>query len=254
MVDCTPFYFLAENLPMSVSPELEKIIERVRKLHAKAVSCREIGSDAEAETFAAAVQKMLALHKLSMSEIEVAAEERDEPVGEHAMTFEGGRAVQWRNIFAQAVATAHYCRVYYIPNSANIMLVGRKSDRAQAEYVFRTLLAYAERAEAASARIRGGRGHRANFMLGFATKIAERYRIEEQQFRDEIAATGTSLVRLDDAKRAVDAYMQRKHLRRASVQTRLNAGAYGAGQIAGSRANLRANGVGASSGRRALTA
>lgn len=228
---------------MPNNPELEKIIERVRKLQAKADSCREIGSEAEAEAFAAAVQKTLALHKLSMSDLECDEQDKNEPVGQHDLQFAEQKAVMWRGVLANTVARAHFCSVFTYSGSSRIALVGRASDRKVAEYVFHTLLDYANKAEAASARVHGGRGHRANFMLGFAQRVAQRYQAEAAALRAEVAATGTSLVRLDTATAAVQSYLSGIRLSKTPVRMQHHAAAYAAGSQAGSRARIRSNGV-----------
>lgn len=100
---------LLEHIPDATISDKQKLLDRVRKLHAKAESAKALGSEAEAASFAAAVSKMLAKYKLDMSELEFSQMEKAEPVGEGYVAGEGKRTRQlWAEVLAAVVADAHF--------------------------------------------------------------------------------------------------------------------------------------------------
>ncbi len=255
-----------EVIPEATITDRDKLLDRIRKLHAKAESARAIGNDAEALAFAAGVQKMLAKYKLDMSELEMQTLDKVEPIGSTYVRSEGkSKRVAWAELLASVVARAHYCRILVIPNSDTIVLVGRPTDRQVAEFVFSTLRRTADEnsdrdARAFRRRQRAERGatmgdatnFRAAWLNGFVQRISERYEAERQQLKVEAAKAGTSLVRLDNALTQVDQHMAKMSTRRASsVGTRPSANREGAalGRAAGNVANIRGTGLGAGNSR-----
>lgn len=257
--------------PAPSESDLTKIIDRIRKLHAKAVSARDIGSEAEATTFAEAVQKMLTKYKLEMSEVELAAQEKDEPVGEEWVDFrhygakERRQRLAWSERLAAAVARAHFCQIIVSSNTNSVAFVGRPTDRKIAEYVFVTLYRFADKTAkqeygAARRRLRReGRyltdatGFMSSWKHAFALRITERYREEEDRYRRELKKlpTGTGLVRLDQAHAVVRQYID-DMIRKGQLGTKsrgpksrgyANDLGMAAGRAAGDRANIRGTGL-----------
>lgn len=240
-----------------------KLLDRIRKLHAKAESCAAIGSDAEAQTFAAAVQKMLLKYKLSLSDLEMTRLEAEEPVGEQWTQSTKRHRVLWAERLAAAVAEAHFCRILVVRGSDAIILVGRETDRKIAEFVFTTLRRTAEELSDKEARrfrkqqraIHGATlGRNENFreawLAGFVHRISERYVAEMATAR---GSTGTALVRVDRATSAVTGYMaQRRGVSRSQSGPRRRATANDAGReagrAAGDRVDIRGTGIGSGSG------
>lgn len=79
------------------------VVEKLQKLINHEKSARSIGSIAEAETFAAKIADLLFTHKLEMSDIEIADEERDEPIAQENVN--GGTA-PWAGTLIMGVAAA----------------------------------------------------------------------------------------------------------------------------------------------------
>lgn len=251
-----------EVLPEASVTDRDKLLDRIRKLHAKAESARALGNDAEALAFAAGVQKMLAKYKLNMSELEMQTLDRVEPIGQSTVAGEGkSKRVGWAELLASVVARAHYCRILVLPNSDSLVLVGRPTDRQVAEFVFTTLRRTADensdrdarafrRKQRATAGSTTGaaRDFRAAWLDAFVARISERYEAEREQLRVEAAKAGTSLVRLDNALAQVNAHMQAMGTRRvkvAGVRASANSAGRALGRAAGNAANIRGTGLGA---------
>ena len=114
----------------------EKIIEKLQKLMAHEKSAREIGSAAEADAFAAKVSELLLEHKLSMSEVEIANVDQDDPIvdesfwpHEHGANFTL-RHVSWQLHIAVHVSKLNFCEIMSHWRSNGISIVGRKQDVA----------------------------------------------------------------------------------------------------------------------------
>lgn len=246
----------------------DKLIDRVRKLLAKAKSAKEIGSDAEAAAFAAGAQKMMAKYKLEMSDVEFTTMEREEPIGDERVRGTGKRSrAAWSEHLASVVARAHYCRILVLPGSDDIILVGRPTDRAVASYVFTTLRDYAERTSDRDARsfrkqqrsqigatIGDNKNFRAAWLTGFVRRISERYENERAAMEDEVIKRDknvTALVRLKNALTQVDAELaSRSNIRSAKAARGIssaNAAGHRAGRAAGDAATIRGTGLGAGS-------
>lgn len=164
--------------------DIETVIQRVRKMHAKAESARAIGSIAEAETFAAAVAKMLEAHKISMSTIDLAAEDTLDPMGEtmHDFTDMGSNksGTKWATSLTNIVARAHFCRSYTNHQMKGVIFIGRASDRELAIHVFNTLYLAALRMsyEADKAKGHTDSSFRPSWLTGFVFAIRDRYKAQ----------------------------------------------------------------------------
>lgn len=204
----------------------DALIERLRKLKAKADSAAAIGSQEEAATFAAAVQRLLAEHKLSMSEIEVAQEDAVDPIDYvHLVPSAIGldrhttRRVMWREQLAAHVAHAHFCEMlvssHPITKEQTIIIIGREADREAAAYTFAVLARTC--VELSLAGYRKARknqdqteGFHEAFRWGFTQAIAARYKKEEDAIKEEAQSTGKALVRLDQTRAKVKEFAQQK--------------------------------------------
>lgn len=128
-------------------PSIEKVIERVRKMWAHAESAKDIGSLAEAEAFAEAVQKTLAAYKLDMSVLSVQQKDANDPLGSNNVSPVEGwkqKRVWWIEELAGVVARAHYCQILIYRGSATVCVVGRQSDREVASYMIVVLTRLAQ--------------------------------------------------------------------------------------------------------------
>lgn len=185
-----------------------KILERIRKLHAKAESAKSIGSLAEAETFAAAVEKMLAKYKLDMAGVELGVLDIQDPLGMEPLrgddTGMGRRhkRVAWYEDLASAVARAHFCKILIVPRSVTIYFVGRQSDRQVATYMFQILARTAQELcttayfkelyKAKQAGHYGTNNFKAGFYEGFVSRIDTRY--AEMRRAEVTESSGMALV------------------------------------------------------------
>lgn len=244
------------------------ILATLAKLIAHEKSARLIGSIAEAETFAAKIQELMFRHKLEMTDVEYAEEEKNEPVLAEFMTEEEltgkGRHSQtnqsWVGILMAACAKANFCRAIGSRGKGNSYTVfGRLSDRTAAKALFMYLYqACLETAPELSrqymcseqyvqdrARDYGysseatfKRRYTSGFKLGFATGISNRLRSQVVSLKASAGEQG--LIRIDQLARNVDAAVRDQfprlaHARAASVRGRSG---YDAGRAYGSSIGL----------------
>lgn len=200
------------------------VIEKIAKLHKKAASLVELGNEEEARVFAEAVQRMLAEHELSLSDIQFEEKKKSQPIEEVWVKWqEHGledkqRRVAWQERLCSMIACAHSCRILVTAQGNSICVIGRKSDREVAEYVMVVLVRAAE-AVATKEYYREWyklrplnrqgecRGYRVAFLDGFVARMKERYEEMEARIKAEHAGSSTALMRLDDARLAVQQYM-----------------------------------------------
>lgn len=247
----------------------EKLLDRIRKLHAKATSAHHMGSMEEAQAFAAKVNELLLKHRLEMSDLEMTEMEVNEPVDEAFIAVDPTGAlrtkrkrVAWIERMASTIASAHFCKILVVRGSANIFLVGRKRDRDVAEWMIQWMVPFvwklseremvkARKTEKAAGRYLGARGFRAEFVAGFVDRLQERFHAMRQEVTKEMkslasqsstgSAIGTALMRIDAADQAVAKYVETKYKRHASSvrMTRTgNRSGYHAGRAAADRVNL----------------
>lgn len=171
-----------------------KILERVRALLAKAESTTY---PAEAETFTAGAQALMARHSIDHALL-AAAERRtdDAPAGRRIgieAPYEGPKA----SLLSQ-VATANRCKAIWMKDLALCSVVGFEPDLDAVELLFTSLLLQATRAMAqagpAEGRRRTGNGSRTrsfrhSFLTAYAARIGERLQeATEQQAAEAVAA------------------------------------------------------------------
>ena len=206
-----------------MSPEREKVVDRLQKIKAMADSAQTIGSEAEAQAFAEMLQKMLLAHKLEMSDIEFEVMERDEPVIQRAMVYppnpDAARnygkhrktRVAWMEQLAGVIARAHFCSIVVYQGSTRLALIGRPDDILVAEYMIIVLQRAADRLGYLAKQtykkeladtgrdVSEAKGFRESWVTAFTHRLADRYEAERR------AQTGqsTSMVRVNKADAAV---------------------------------------------------
>jgi hypothetical protein len=127
------------------------VTEKLRKLIAHEASARSIGSLSEAEAFAAKIQDMLITHKLSLSDIELDAEEHNEQIAEEYVTSDQvGRPYRSKSqgemiALADVVARAFFCRLVSLSNSNTVIFIGREGNRRAAVDLYKLLAVIARR-------------------------------------------------------------------------------------------------------------
>lgn len=170
----------------------DEILRKLRLLLRHKESAAKIGNAAEAAAFAAKVQELLAVHKLSMTDVELAQEGEVNPFvkvpaypTEYGERFRGYR-VEWTEDLADIIARAHYCRLLIVENTNVFLFLGRKTDAEIASFLFYRIAAAAlklcetDREAAKKQAQRGGytwigsAKFRESFYFGFSREIYER--------------------------------------------------------------------------------
>ena len=225
--------------------------ELIQKLIAHEQSARAIGNLAEAEAFATKIADLMFRHNLSMSDVEIKQQERDEPIDKEFVRMGGNRAL-WMEMLASAVATACFCRHRIVLGSDTQVFIGRTSDRAAASALFRHLVGCAVSIQAkeklalrdrnpfieARARQKWAAEWGKAFLLGFAKAVSDRLRVQRHQLTGETG--GSALVlRKDNALRMWEAQQQKGKPARA-LKIKIKAtGGYEAGIRAGQNVTLK---------------
>jgi hypothetical protein len=213
----------------------ERILDKLKKMYAHSKSAEAIGSEAEAQAFAAKIQELLSQHKIELSEVEYQKLDETDPVVRRYVKWDSvgipikRKRVDWHEFMARFVCSAYFCKVLVVTGSSHLIFAGRGTDIDAAEQVFLYLVRVAGRlADAAyvkyfyeakaAGNVEMARGFRASYLNGFTLRLAERYEEERERIRRQHADGGTALVRLTDALKAVDSYLDK--LRKAGATAR----------------------------------
>ena len=239
----------------------EKIVDKIRKLKAHAESAEMIGSEAEAQAFAAAMQRLMNEHTVTMTDIEFKDYERDEPVDEWRIDYSKyddikvkSSRIAWIERLSSIVAKAYHCQILVTQGSSSIILVGRSSDCEVAEYMIVTLQRSAEKLARKEygayfrkcqreGNVNAARGFRTAFLQGFVMRLAARLEEERDQ---QMTSSSTALVRVDKKMRAIVDFMSgRSYGKSKALRSRasLNAAGVARGRKMADDVDLRANGV-----------
>lgn len=179
----------------------EKIIDKLRKLLAHKESAEKIGSIQEAEAFAARISKLLSDYKLEMSNIS-SNQEVEENIEREFVDLESlgiPQTMRKDNLLvtlANIIAKANFCLAVSLPKSNRFYLIGKKTDKQIALYIFHLLyrasrdMAEAEyRREYYKYKIRGEedkmKGFKKSYLHGFNLAIHERLRKQEVERTQE---------------------------------------------------------------------
>ncbi len=220
-----------------MTPDRGTMIDKLSKMRDKLRSVQEgAGTEAEAMAFAAKIAELLTKHKIEEHELrEAGGAPVDErvivvPVPHGGFTKYAGKnskasgfplkqvRVQWTERLASIVAEANFCQFYVYEGRNSISFVGTKTDAETSIETFVYLAATAEQiawieyqkffdASAANNEAYLARGFRKSFLLGFVTRLAERYRAERERMRAEWAANTSALVCLKNAVTKVRDFM-----------------------------------------------
>lgn len=246
----------------------EKIIDKIRKLHAHAESAKNIGSEAEAQAFAQMVNRLLNQHRLELTDIQFEEQRKNEPVSEAEIDFRKygdtyrGKKVEWREKrqridwiekLAAIVAKAHSCQIMVIERSSRLFLVGTETNRQIVEYIFITLMRAAEKLSwdeyakyfykcRDEGNVTRARGFRHAWLIGFIYRIGERF--EEEKAKMNQDKTGTALIRYDRERMDIQNYLKNKKNAKALPMKAIhNEAGILAGQKKANEMNLDANAV-----------
>lgn len=226
---------------------MNNLLTKIRQLLAHAESAEKIGSQAEAEAFAAKANKLMLEHKLQMADVERFGDEDEDPMGHEqydASSVDGipnGKRLQWLERLMAHLCKAHFCEFIVFPGTRQYRVIGREADRQITLYLFDVLASTAERLSLAhyhevhkkwrdNGSIPREKPYRAqrSFRLGFAEAIVV--------FNDAAVATKEYMndnFRTSRASGLNNSYDKRSH---------------GAGYAAGQKANLN-TGIGGGTAR-----
>ena len=107
-----------------------KVIDRIKKNLRMAESAEQLGNVHEAEAFAAMAQKMMLLHQVEMSDLELATQDREDPMGTEYFCiakaagwkpFREKKREDWLMTLVRAICHAHHCRFWYVPGTKTII-------------------------------------------------------------------------------------------------------------------------------------
>jgi hypothetical protein len=210
-----------------------KILDKLTKIKAHMESAAKIGSEAEAQAFAAAMARIMMEHEISMTDIEVSSRDASEPVESYYIDYNKyGKddqpkkaRVNWRESLAGIIADAHFCRILVHRKSSRITLVGRKSDCEVAEYMIVTLTRLLEKmsnsewgkewrrmgGQESPARNKEVRmdlsGFETAYRTAFITRLRHRYETERKTVKHE-HSDSTALIRIDKRITEVNVHIE----------------------------------------------
>lgn len=207
-------------------------------------SAKKVSTEAEVGLFASKIQELLTKYKIDEAEVRAAllVEEGKSPDGDAIVekmvphsgftkyagknsTAEGfpfkQRRTPWSERLASTIAKANYCQILFHEKRNSIWFVGREIEVDTCIQVFLYLAAAAERISWIEyqkafdkAKSMGypeqARGFRASFLLGFVSRLGERYDAHWEKMRQEWLKDTKALVSLKDAREAVREHVQKK--------------------------------------------
>lgn len=189
-----------------------RILERVRRLLAKAESTN---FEAEAETFTAGAQSLMARHSIDAAVLAAGDPDSDTSgPGAQRLGVDNPYEMQ-KVILLDRVAAANRCRTVWSRELGFVTLIGHQEDRLAVETLFTSLLVQATSTmtKQGSRTDRAGRSRttafRRSFLSAYATRIGERLReatdSEVRTMSEELDASpgsGRELVPLLEKRRA----------------------------------------------------
>jgi hypothetical protein len=197
----------------------DRTIEKLKKLYAHAKSAEAIGSEAEAATFAAKVQELLAQHNVDSAVLEDDEDEKNPIVD---VIVEGlpfkRRRISWQHTLGDCVSYAHFCNMLVSATSNHLWFVGRRMQAEAAIEVFLFLVKTAEEIAdkeyvkffyecRAAGDVTKARGFRQSFLQGFARRMRDRYLQELDKIEQEAAKQAGALVLFKSEREQVQEYI-----------------------------------------------
>jgi hypothetical protein len=226
-------------------PSDNALLERVRKLLAKAEA---VGvTPAEAEALTAKAAELMARYGIDRALLAAAKPETDRP---------GDRVIDIPNPWARVqahllcgLASAMRCQCVVLPTSepgSRIHIFGFVSDIERADVLYTSLLVQMWQGLAAAdvpAWTRSPRAWRRSWLLGFATAVVSRVRAAEQQAATEATAPAaksgsrTALV-LADRRQVIGRNIEQAYPLTRKTRLTYSGSGYGTGYAKGEKADL----------------
>lgn len=182
----------------------DKLIKKLAALKATEVSLRDTGHLEAAESYAAKVTELLLRHQLSMDEIEIAARDKDDPIGEEYVHGTKNKRIWWQERLAGEIALANTCRILVIPGRNTVIFVGREQNRQVCSYLFRYLCREVEPfcnkeydRFYNSYYLKGQPvppGWRKSFYTGFLCSIRDRFQEMKQSVKEDVGEDAFAMV------------------------------------------------------------
>lgn len=194
----------------------DRLLDKLAKLKATQEGEAKLGNTAAAEAFAAAINRLLLEHELSMEEVQSYAERDTDPIVRVGLDFDAHgiersrRRSDWQQTLAMVVAEAHLCKILVAAGSNRIWFVGTKAHATVAEYAYGTLVPLAIRlADKAyydyhmglrreGKDIRLARGFRPVWLTSFVARIAQRFWAMRKEVTTATGNETQALMRLDN--------------------------------------------------------
>lgn len=184
-----------------------QIQEKLRKLIEHQKSASAIGNLFEAMAFADKIQELLDKHNLSMSDIDMTAQ--DETMGRENTKI--SLRFTWRMFLLQSIAETNGCRLF-VDRKKFAVIVGTEDDRRIVTALFdyfadlgdSLLTVYRKEHRANVGTI--GNDFNKSFLHGFQLKLGERLR-QQHRMAMENAQTSTALVFIGNKLAKVDAFV-----------------------------------------------
>ena len=220
----------------------ENLIEKLQKILALAARG---GTEAEACTAMAKAQELLALHGLSMADVDGHVRQADRTVDQVVHT---GARYDWRGSIASGVGKLCFCFVVNCTSSKGGMLyIGKQSDVAVASELARIVI---ETGEKLAREMPAANSFRRSFLRGYGDRIAARC-AEMVRAPAVKTSTGTDLILhplYANAEANGRDYADKQlgmRLRSCRSYRRgpRNGSGYNAGKDAANRVNLGRNGI-----------
>lgn len=224
----------------------DKVLDKLAKMKAAQEGEAAIGNQAAADAFAAAINRMLLQHELSIEDIKIKTD--DDPIVEllvdlkkYNVPFVRTR-VGWQEAIARIVANAHMCQFLVSTGTNYITFVGTKSHTAVAEYAYGVLVDSAARLswnarnewwkkECGGVHLKSG-NFRGAWLAGFVERIAQRFdEARRQEVREAPIGSSQALMRIDQALVRAKQHIAEKYTRKVAP-TAMRGGNY-EGRMAG---------------------
>lgn len=247
-----------------VTAEKMPIIQKIKKLLDKAESAATFSTQEEATLFMEKAQEMLVKYELSLSEVEFAMAQEDDPMREHVVyPYDKNGKIKytrartgWQIDLAHALARANFCCLLQHTGANCVTFIGRVSHTEVASFIWQTLTGEVERMcemEYNRAWTRLGadaaRGFPAGYRVAFVNTVRKRLHevVAARKAQMQQAANGVALMRLDTLSTAAEKW-QKDNIKTHSVTTpqgRYSGNQHGRimGRDHGERVSLNANGL-----------
>lgn len=211
----------------------------------------------EAETAAAAAQRLMTQHRISVADL---GADTSEVIHNKNFLYAGERVVSWKSWLGVVLCEVNGCKMYIDHSRGGIQfqVIGRDSDIQIVTYFFNYLVNEIERlCKIEKAKHRGsGKTWTNSFKMGATNSIASRLKQADKEVRAAaVSASSTALVKVDMKDAEVAAWAEKNlKLRQSSAQAniKLNTSAYNSGAEAGNKIQLN-KGMGGKSDPKLLT-